>query len=79
MSGDTFRVCYSREVEGGGFKKGGDGVGNWSDLFLVYVSILLKKYTTNALEIDLDLGLTRKYSVSSSKVSWSSGSIWPCN
>jgi len=64
-------------VEGGGFNKGGDGVGNWSDLFLVYVCILLKKYTMNALEIDL--GLTRKYSISSSKILWSSGSTWPCN
>lgn len=41
--GSTFRVCYSCEVEGGGFKKGGDGVGNRSDLFLVYVCILLRK------------------------------------
>lgn len=39
----TFGVCYSCEVEGGGFKKGGDGVGNRSDLFLVYVCILLRK------------------------------------
>ena len=77
MLGGTFGVRYSCEVEGGGFKKGGDGVGNWSDLFLVYVCILLKKYAMNALEIDL--GLTRKYSISSSKISWSSGSIWPCN
>ena len=77
MLGGTFGVRYSCEVKGGGFKKGGDGVGNWSDLFLAYVCILPKKYTMNALEIVL--GLTRKYSISSSKISWSSRSIWPCN